>query len=202
MRFRAGEVVTYRELWGDRVMTAMPLRVVADSGNSTVLYLAAETTFRAARAPGGGPVRDVSDWASVQTTWTGGSLLRLLQEGLWYCVDVEFDAERRFAGYYVNFQEPVRRTARGFDTVDLVLDVEVAPDGAARIKDADDLDAAVADGHVPTEVASRVQAQAASVRRAIADCGAPLGADRWVGWRAPAEWEVPTLNDGWQEIHG
>jgi hypothetical protein len=36
---------------------------------------------------------------------------------------------------HVNFQEPVRRTTLGFDTVDLVLDLVVAADGTWRADD-------------------------------------------------------------------
>jgi hypothetical protein len=37
------------------------------------------------------------------------------------------DAAGAFAGWYVNLQESLRRTGSGFDTVDLVLDLVVAP---------------------------------------------------------------------------
>jgi Protein of unknown function (DUF402) len=43
-------------------------------------------------------------------------------------------------GWYVNLQEPFRRTARGIDTMDSVLDIVVARDGAWRWKDAEELD--------------------------------------------------------------
>jgi predicted RNA-binding protein associated with RNAse of E/G family len=53
----------------------------------------------------------------------------MLEPGAWHSVDVEFDAAGAFAGWYVNLQEPLRRTGSGFDTVDLVLDLVV---GTAR----------------------------------------------------------------------
>jgi hypothetical protein len=103
------------------------MRVLADTGDARVLYLAAETPFQAARSPDGGPVRDLDDWVSGPQTWTGGSLVRIVPRERWYAVDLEYDAKRAFTGYYVNFQEPLRATTRGFDTVDLVLDIEVDP---------------------------------------------------------------------------
>jgi predicted RNA-binding protein associated with RNAse of E/G family len=72
-------------------------------------------------------VSDLSAWVSTDVVWAGGSLFRLLEPGAWHSVDVEFDAAGAFAGWYVNLQEPLRRTGSGFDTVDLVLDLVVAP---------------------------------------------------------------------------
>ncbi|MEM9036123.1 MAG: DUF402 domain-containing protein [Actinomycetota bacterium] len=179
MRFAAGQIVTYRELWGDAVMTAIPMRVLVDGDSLSVLHLAAGTDFRAARAPDGGPVRDLGDWVSVEATWTGGSLVRLLPAGEWYCLDVEFDGDHRFAGYYVNFQTPMVRTELGFDTVDLVLDLVVAPDGTARTKDADDLARAVADGHIDEQMAERVRHEEDRLRAAFEIGEVPLDAERW-----------------------
>jgi hypothetical protein len=34
----------------------------------------------------------------------------------------------QLAHWYVNFQRPMRRTAIGFDTFDLLLDLVIAPD--------------------------------------------------------------------------
>ena len=136
--FGLGHVVNYRELWTDRVMTALPMRVVADTRDALVLYLAPETAFQAARSPDGGPVRDLDVWVSVPQTWTGGSLVRIVPRQACYAVDLEYDAERAFTGYYVNFEEPLLSTPQGFDTVDLVLDIEVDPHGEWRMKDEDD----------------------------------------------------------------
>ncbi|MEM7274261.1 MAG: DUF402 domain-containing protein [Actinomycetota bacterium] len=192
--------MTYRELWADRVMTAMPMLVVEDREELTVLHLPADTVFQAGRAPDGGPVTDLADWHSVEAVWTGGCFLRLLPADLWFCLDVEFDAEGHFVGYYVNFQTPVRRSGRGFDTVDLVLDLVVAPDGTTRVKDADDLARAVADGHIDRTVADLIRNEMTRLRRDFASGKIPLDADAWTGWQAPADWEVPTLAPGWADI--
>lgn len=198
--FDPGEAVTYRELWLDRVMTAMPMRVVADDHDTTVLYLASGSRFQAARAPGGGPVRDLANWVSVSATWSGGSLIRLLPSGCWYCIDLEFDANREFRGYYVNFQEPMRRTVFGYDTVDLVLDVVVDPDGTARLKDEEDFDDAVAAGHIANDVAVRIREEARRVLRMVERDGAPANAEPWLRWRPSESWDSPTLAGGWQEV--
>jgi hypothetical protein len=40
-------------------------------------------------------------------------------------------AARAFGAWYVNLQEPFRRSRLGFDTQDLELDVVVSPDGSS-----------------------------------------------------------------------
>lgn len=198
--FEAGHVVTYRELWAGEVMTALPMRLIADTGDVVVLYLAPETDFQAARAPDGGRVRDLDDWVSVPQTWTGGSLVRIVPRDHWYAVDLEYDAERAFIGYYVNFQEPLHTTAQGFDTVDLVLDLVVDPDGESRMKDEDDFADAVSAGHIDTQTAELLRTEAARLLRVVERDGSPTQAQEWLAWRPPSEWDVPTLVDGWQEV--
>lgn len=197
--FAPGDALTYREVWAGRVMTALPMRLVADTGDVLVLYLAPETAFQAARSPDGSPVRDLDDWVSVPQTWTGGSLVRIIPRGRWYAVDLEYDAERAFTGYYINFQEPLRATAQGFDTVDLVLDIVVDPAGQSRMKDEDDFAAAVASGHIPRGTAERLRGEAARLSRVVERDGAPIQAQEWLAWRPPSDWVVPMLMDGWQQ---
>lgn len=93
-----GEAILCRELWNSAVMTALPMRVVSESAERTVLYLAPDTAFRGARTPAGTKVRDLADWVSKDLVWAGGSLLRLTEPDTWHCVDVEFDASGEFAG--------------------------------------------------------------------------------------------------------
>lgn len=198
--FRAGAVVTYRELWAGQVMTAWPMRLLADTADAVVLYLAPETDFQAARAPDGGPVRDLADWVSVRQTWTGGSLVRIVPRERWYAVDLEYDADRAFVGYYVNFQEPIRTTAQGYDTVDLVLDLVVDPDGSSRMKDEDEFADAVSAGHIDARTAEVLRAEAARLLNVVERDGSPIQAQEWLAWRPPSDWGVPTLVDGWEDV--
>ena len=74
-------------------------------------------------------------------------MLALHRPGDAYAVFVFWEGpERRLACWYVNFQDPFRRTAIGFDTLDHELDLVVEPDGSRWLKDEDSLDLRVADG--------------------------------------------------------
>ena len=195
-----GDVVVYREIWAGEVMTALPMRLIDQTEDAVVLYLAPETNFQAARAPDGGRVRDLDNWVSVPRTWTGGSLVRVLQRDHWYAVDLEYDAERVFVGYYVNFQEPLRSTALGFDTVDLVLDLVIDPSGQGWMKDEDDFANAVAAGHIDARTAELLRAEAARLLRVVERDGSPIQAQEWLAWRPPSDWDAPTLLDGWRDV--
>ncbi|MGA8462410.1 MAG: DUF402 domain-containing protein [Streptosporangiaceae bacterium] len=192
-----GEPVLWRKLWNGAVMTALPTRVVADSPERTVLYLAPDTAFRGGRTPAGTKVRDLASWVSKDLVWAGGSLIRLAEPGAWHCVDVEFDATGAFIGWYVNLQQPFRRAGSRFDTVDLVLDLVVAPDHSWRLKDEDDFERAVADGHLTAEVANRVRAEAERMIAVLVAGGPPFCESEWLGWRPPPDWTVPALPEDW-----
>src|SRR5262245_46150730 len=112
LRFLPGDVVWWRRVRAGRIMSATPLRVVADSSAHSVLYQAPDTAFKSARRADGGKVHDFGEWVLADVVWAGGSLLRLVSADEWYCVDIEFDAQGRFDGWKVNFQTPVIRTAK------------------------------------------------------------------------------------------
>jgi hypothetical protein len=196
-----GDPVLCRELWHGAVMTAMPMRVLADTPARTVLYQAPDTAFRGARTPAGTKIRDLSaEWVSMDLVWAGGSLIRLVEPYAWQCVDVEFDGAGSFTGWYVNFQEPVRRTALGFDTVDLVLDLVVAPDRTWSLKDEDDFDRAVSAGQVQQPAAGQVRAAAERMISMVESGGPPFSEKHWLSWRPPPHWTIPALPANWAEL--
>lgn len=179
-------------------MTAVPMRVIADAPARTVLYQAPDTVFRGARTPTGTKIRDRSaEWVSMDLVWAGGSLIRLIEPCAWQCVDVEFDAAGNFIGWYVNFQEPVRRTALGFDTVDLVLDLVVAADSTWSLKDEDDFERAASVGQLQQRTAEQVRAAAERMISVVEGSGPPFSEKYWLSWRPPPHWTVPALPANW-----
>jgi Protein of unknown function (DUF402) len=192
-----GEPVLCRKLRNGAVMNALPMRVVSDFPERTVLYLAPDTAFKGARTAAGTKVRDLSNWMSTDLVWVGGSLIRLIEPGVWHCVDVEFDASGEFIGWYVNLQEPVRRAGSRFDTVDLVLDLVVNPDRSWRLKDEDDFQRAISVGHLTAEAGNRARAEAERMIGVLAADGSPFCESEWLSWRPPADWTIPALPADW-----
>src|SRR5262249_38822605 len=107
------------------------------------------------------------------------------------------DADRRFTGWYVNFQKPIRRTPAGVDTVDLVLDLVVTPNGVCRRKDEEDFAKAVADGHITAQTAEQVLTDAERMTRTAAAGTAPFDERHWLTWQPPPEWTTPALPAAW-----
>ena len=108
--------------------------------------------------------------------------------------------DREFARWYVNFQEPFRRTEIGYDTQDLELDLVIAPDRSWRLKDADLVDQRVREGRFTAAVADRIRAEAERIGRDV-EAGPCWWGDRWVSWRPEPGWVAPDLPAGWEGRH-
>ncbi len=173
-------------------MSVTPLRVVEDAYDHTVLYQAPDTKFKSARTPDGGKVRDFGEpYVLADVVWAGGSLIRLTAPDTWYCVDVDFDANGRFAGWKVNFQTPPTRTRSGFETNDLIVDLVVAPDRSWTVEDAEDLERAVAAGYVSDEESRRAKDELVEFIGRVERWESPFSDRRWERWEPPAGWRQP-----------
>lgn len=135
---------------------------------------------------GGDPPRDF--------VWRRGPVLQLVRPGDAHAVEVLWDEAWSLAGWYVNLQAPLRRTALGYDTADWALDVLVEPDGTWHWKDEDDFAEAIALGVFDEAAAAAVRAEG---ERVIEARPWPTG---WEDWRPPADWEPLPLPEGWDDV--
>jgi predicted RNA-binding protein associated with RNAse of E/G family len=71
-----------------------------------------------------------------------------------------YGAERSFDGWYVNLQEPFRRTPEGYDTQDLELDIWLPRDGGWVLKDDELLDLRVREGRLTEDQARAARREA------------------------------------------
>lgn len=92
------------------------------------------------------------------------------------------------AYWYVNFEQPLRRTPIGFDFCDEKLDLVVDVGGTWRFKDEDELEHAARMGLVDAD-AVRAEAE-----RVLAQPPWPTG---WEDWRPDPSWPIPALPQGW-----
>jgi predicted RNA-binding protein associated with RNAse of E/G family len=110
--------------------------------------------------------------------------------------------QTRLRCWYVDLQEPLRRTAIGFDTMDHLLDIVTSPDRSEwRWKDEDEFQEAVAIGVYSPEEARAIRAEGERVIELLRT-GQPPFCDGWDRWSPPAEWKIPQLPDGWDRIIG
>jgi hypothetical protein len=97
-------------------------------------------------------------------------------------------------GWYVNLEQPQRRTASGFDYEDELLDVWVPFGGEPELLDEDELDEAVRRGFISPEREAEIQAKA---ERILAEPPWPTG---WEDWQPEAGWQVPDLPPGFDVL--
>jgi hypothetical protein len=177
------------------------MRVVRDEGDFAALWFPRGTAWKAPTTPPDLPrAADRGErladcalsgrWVFRDVEWDVDTLV-LLREGPWHALWVSWLPSGEHWGWYVNLQRPFRRTELGFETMDLVLDLIVDPDGSWRWKDEDELATWVARGVFEPELAERIRAEGESV---LARAAWPTG---WEKWRPDPAWELPELPDGW-----
>jgi Protein of unknown function (DUF402) len=207
-RFRPGDTIVLQEIWRGRVWAARPMRVVADEGESVALWFPLGTCWKAPTSkPGRTWSEDhgerlarcaaLGEWVFRDMEMDYDSLW-LMREGDWHAVWVSWLPGGEHWGWYVNLQEPFRRTPAGFVTMDLVLDVIVDPDRSWRWKDEDELETFIEHGVIDEHLAGRVRAEGLEVARR-AELNEPPFSEPWASWRPGAGWTRPELPEGWDE---
>lgn len=201
MKHRAGDVVVLRYITSDgRIEICWPCRVVEDSDELVVLYIAAGTAYKAGPKLTAAEKRRSAKPALPPSTFVWrADTLRLMLPGRSHSVLMFSDAQggaRVLRKYFVNLEEPFRRTAVGFDTQDHTLDIELTPELDWRWRDELELANHVTEGFYTAELAAAVRAEGECALEAIRRGEHPC-LRGWKEWSPPPEWRVPTLRDGW-----
>ena len=182
--FAPGTQVLMRHVWRDEVFLAAPVTVVEDTPELLVTWLAPGTPYLRPASRSALPFHQ----QLVDKPWQAPGIVQLTRPGEAHAVWVFPD------GWYVNLQEPIRRTRLGFDTRDQLLDLVRRSDGRWRWKDEHELEAAVVAGFVSTREAADIRAEA---ERVIAADAFPTG---WEAWEPDPSWPVPGLPPGWNVV--
>jgi hypothetical protein len=204
-RWQHGDLLVRREVLGlspiqeqDRrhdVWCGVPVFVVEDTHDALVTYLAAGAAL--GYPEGEWPTADGRHPWDGRSRWVGHGTLMVQRPGdhhavwhFWRGDDRELDC------WYVNLQTAFVRTAVGYDTQDLELDLVVRPDGSWFTKDRELLDQRVDEGRFT-----------AGLRDWIVELGDRLATEldggrhwwdhRWAEWMPPADWVAPELPEGW-----
>ena len=207
--FAAGENVVVQEVWRDRVWSARPMIVAQDDGDLIALWFPKGTAWKRPVPPSTHPsARDrgerlarclvKGEWVFVDTEWDVSTLV-LVRGDDWHAVWVSWLDDESPWGWYVNLQQPIRRTPLGFATMDLALDVLVANDRTWRWKDEDELETFVNMGVLDGELAARVREEGLRVARR-AERNEPPFSEPWQDWRPEPSWTRPELPAGWDEL--
>jgi hypothetical protein len=186
MSLRHGDVVMRREVWRGTAHLIYPVRVVEDAGDLLTLFLASGTPLLSPE--GSWPWSDAHPWAA-EGLWRGHGVLQILSAvgpvSTWVFWSGE---ERDLDAWYINLQEPFRRTRDGIETQDLELDFVVAPDGSWKKKDDELLDAWVERGRWSVDEIAGIRDIGSQVETELR-AGHRWWDERWAAWEPPSSWE-------------
>lgn len=131
-------------------------------------------------------------------TWTTNRRLCIVRIGARHMVSCFWrDSDGEFLGWYVDLLAPIRRTPLGIASMDLILDIVVAPDLSRwRWKDRADFAQAAASGIFDSKLVAEVEGEAARCLESVARRDPPY-CEPWPTWRPNASWPLPVLPAGW-----
>ena len=198
-RWSYGEMIVRREIsWGGPSQ-AMLAFVVEDSDSQLAIYVPTHAPFafgdvRWPTADGRHP------WWPNQH-WQGHGCLMLQRPGEAYAVWHMWGGDdRHFEAWYINLQEPFRRTAIGIDTQDFELDVIVLPSGEWFFKDEEVVEQSVRNGRYSDETGSQIRSLGQEIA-AMLDRNDAWWDEAWTAWTPDQSWSVPdAVDDGWHLV--
>jgi hypothetical protein len=188
LTWNPGDVVVRREVLNDGSAWAeIAVIVVVDSPELLVSYIPEGAPIRFPPTPHG-----PHPWLGKER-WHGHGTLMLQRADEGYAVWVFWSGPKReFRGWYLNLQEPFRRTELGYDTQDLELDIWLPREGGYRLKDDEQLEQRVEEGRFTVEQVREIRAQASLILHEL-DRHGPWWPDSWASWEPPSDWPVPAF---------
>ena len=198
-RFAPGTTVVLRHVRARRYRAVKPLIVVEDSDERIALFMPRGTRFYGPADRWGRPTRSLTDEVGlVADRWRDAGALHVVTPGAAHAaVATWHNSFDGFSGWYVNFQEPLRRTSIGWDTMDQTLDLVVSPDLAdLSWKDRTELDDATRAGFYTEAERRAILAEADAVAATLISGGAPF-TEPWAAWRPDPTWPSPVLPPDW-----
>lgn len=198
MTFRRGRPLVVRELWRDRLWSAVPHIWVA----SYVTYVPQGTVGAYASSRDlpytKGMTREQRKLAALRTLdyrvverSSDIAALYFYTPGSWARVSLGWSTDT-FLGWYVNFETPVESWRGGLQAKDLVLDLQIPPDGRWHWKDRDSFDIAVSDGLLPGDLLPTLEREARAVLE-MRDRQAGPFEPRWHDGVPDPAWKTPVL---------
>jgi len=179
---------------------AWPCRVVEDRDDVLALFIARGTLCKA------GPKRTAAQKITDQRRpvppdehlWRHDTLRLMFPEAchsVWLFWDGD-GPSRRLLRYFVNLEEPFRRTAVGVDTQDHTLDIVVTPELQCRWRDEDEFENHVTAAFYTPELAAAARAEGERVIEALARGTHPC-LRGWADWLPDDAWAAPTMPAAW-----
>jgi hypothetical protein len=179
------------------------MQVVSDDEAGLLLWHAAGSDFARLRDAEGNsqhevPMDQMREPRLVPTTWTGSDILVLMPRNAAHSVWWFFNSGR-FAGWYVNLEDPYVRHDMGVDTTDLVLDIWAEPDRTWRWKDEDEFAALTGNRlYFDAATAAVIRAEGERLVKLIEDGGFPFDGT-YVDFQPDPSWSALRMPLGWDQ---
>ena len=198
-RHSPGDVVAIREIWAGKIWEARPAVVVRDEPNLTMLHIPPRVHCRVPVDDAGTELRlPITTWRLIDMPRGDRWNLSFAFPDTPYAIILGYDESSRLDVYYVNLQSPLRRSPAGYDLVEHVLDVTIAPDRSSwSWKDEDELDEAIARGLFTTEDADWFRHWGERAVEHVLLQEPPFDED-WTGWRPDPGWAEVELPPTWE----
>lgn len=197
-RFEPGESAALREIWDGRIWSARPVTVVEDAEEQITLFIPAGAHWMAPFRNGKRLKIQQAEYELMEQPYKA-HVLSFAWPANSAAVLLFYGSDWSPSHWYVNLEDPLRRSPVGFDTLDHKLDVIVELDGSWRWKDEDQFAEIIELGLLDPEEETLLRAEAQDAVRRIAEHEVPFDRD-WFDWRPDPAWPTPTLPDGWNRV--
>lgn len=203
MSFQRGDhtLLTFDRAQPARTELILPVTVVDDSPDQTVVYLAAGTpTQKLVLADGSSPPREtpyselaLKERVPGKSIWIRTNVLICWQPDWTWDVRLMWDVESlEFQRWYINIQDRVRRTDTGFRTTDHFLDIVIKPDYGLTLKDEDEFGDAVKLGMYTDDEAANIRDSLDNAIKHVEVQGWPFGTGL-EEFTPDKDWNLPGL---------
>ena len=200
-QWQPGDHILLREISRGQVWSGRPYTIVEDTPSRLVLYAGAGVRWMRPARPDGANLRmREPTWILKEDAWYTEAL-RIVTSGSRHSVLLLWTAGfRELLLWYVNLEDPLVRTPIGFDYLDQLLDIEIAPDLSGwRWKDEDEFAEAISDGTITPEKADIIRTEGEAVIAALNARRSPFD-EPWPQWRPDPSWTLPGLPEGWNDL--
>ncbi len=205
--WQSGDVLAWRGIYRNRVWHAQTVIVVKDLPEELVLALLPGAECVAPEGYLNGKDGDKrrwnfkdKDWATQDYLWRTNRLLVLLEPKKYYSTIFFWHNEsNEFLCYYINFQLPFQRSHCGVDTLDLDLDLIIAPDLSHEWKDIEDYQKAIEEQIIFPEWTKEIDIAKKEILDKLEKRQYPYDAS-WLDWTPDPSWAPPKLPENWDKI--
>ncbi|MBA4385317.1 MAG: hypothetical protein C0410_11325 [Anaerolinea sp.] len=211
MYWKSGESCVLRGIVNSQVWLAQSVIVVEDKPELTILVLLpgaqCATPEGVWRRESDKEYAHSSRWQSApgehfylqEYIWKTNRVLIFLEPQKYYSCMLFWEHQSdQFAGYYINFQLPYKRSHCGFDTLDLDLDIVIDPQYNWQWKDMDAYEHGIQEGGIHVEWVRGIEKVKPEVFKRIDERSYPMDGS-WVNWEPDPIWSPPELPKNWNK---